>query len=73
MFLFRGPDHRSCFYVYQCGLSRAVHHFNVPVWPDVFDRFIALHYTDWESLNGRYINNPPTSLFVTTAMVGGPN
>ena len=37
----------------------AVHHFNVPALLDVLDRFIALHYTDWESLNGRNINNPP--------------
>ena len=37
----------------------AVHHFNVPAPLDVLDRFIALHYTDWESLNGRNINNPP--------------
>ena len=37
----------------------AVHHFNVPARLDVLDRFIALHYTDWESLNGRNINNPP--------------
>ena len=35
----------------------AVHHFNVPVAPDVSDRFMVLHYTDWESLNGRNINN----------------
>ena len=37
----------------------AVHHFNVPARLDVLDRFIALHYTDWESLNGPNINNPP--------------
>ena len=35
----------------------AVHHFNVPVALDVSDRFMVLHYTDWESLNGRNINN----------------
>ena len=35
----------------------AVHHFNVPVAPDISDRFMVLHYTDWESLNGRNINN----------------
>ena len=40
-------------------VSVVVHHFNVPVPADVLDRFIALHYTDWESLNGRNINNPP--------------
>ena len=38
-------------------VSVVVHHFNVPVPADVLDRFIALHYTDWESLNGRNINN----------------
>ena len=26
----------------------AVHHFNVPVLSDILDRFIALHYTDWD-------------------------
>ena len=35
----------------------AVHHFNVPVASDILDRFIAVHYTDWELLNGRNINN----------------
>ena len=40
-------------------VSVVVHHFNVPALLDVLDRFIALHYTDWESLNGRNINNPP--------------
>ena len=42
---------------YVCMSSNAVHHFNVPVALDVLDRFIALHYTDWELLNGRNINN----------------
>ena len=41
----------------------AVHHFNVPVASDILDRFIALHYTDWELLNGRNINNVPTPAF----------
>ena len=35
----------------------AVDHPWVRVAFDVLDRFIALHYTDWELLNGRYINN----------------
>ena len=50
------PDEADCV----VWLRRAaVHHFNVPAPLDVLDRFIALHYTDWESLNGRNINNPP--------------
>ena len=50
------PDEADCV----VWLRRAaVHHFNVPALLDVLDRFIALHYTDWESLNGRNINNPP--------------
>ena len=50
------PDEADCV----VWLRRAaVHHFNVPARLDVLDRFIALHYTDWESLNGRNINNPP--------------
>jgi hypothetical protein len=49
----------------------AVHHFNVPVASDILDRFIAVHYTDWELLNGRNINNvaeprPTSRHFVTT-------
>ena len=54
----------------------AVHHFNVPVAPDVSDRFMVLHYTDWESLNGRNINNwvraeaTPCAAFVTTGRQG---
>jgi len=56
--------------------DRAVHHFNVPVASDILDRFIAVHYTDWELLNGRNINNVaaepgPPRHFVTTGRGGG--
>ena len=49
-------------------LRLAVDHFNVHVSPDIFDRFIALHYTDWELLNGRDINKTLTSGFVIPAV-----
>ena len=59
------PDEADCV----VWLRRAaVHHFNVPARLDVLDRFIALHYTDWELLNGRDINKTLTSGFVIPAV-----